>query len=479
MPPEKRAFLAKYGNNYGYNGQIDHIRRTQFPHLKGAKYLDNTGSSVYQKRQIDSVLRNLEENLYGNTHSVNPSSTRTERAVEEARQMILDWFNVNIADYAVIFTAGATGALKLVGETFPWTHDSEFLYMRSDHNSVLGIREYALERGATFDCTDEADLMSRIKPRNVNPKPGRADTAHLFAFPGECNFSGVKYPLSLIDLFHNGTLGSKKGTYYVLLDAAALVPNAPLDLQAHPADFVALSFYKMFGYPSGLGALIARQDALPVLKKTFFSGGTVATAISDDHFHLWQPDVCTRFEDGTLPFLNIMAIKYGFEVLSDFGMDAIKMHTWSLMDYGYEQLKQLVHKNGQHLVEFYGRHDTHNPDLQGPILNFNLHKPNGSYYGYFEVAEVAARRNIHIRSGCACNPGACYGYLHLDNSFVKKVHQGMSTGGEGKQTCHDHLDVVDGRILGSIRVSIGYMNTWEDIQALVDLLREEFLEAAA
>ncbi len=47
----------------------------------------------------------------------------------------------------------------------------------------------------------------------------------------------------------------------VLLDAASHVSTSALDLQASPADFVCLSFYKMFGFPTGLGALLVRNTA--------------------------------------------------------------------------------------------------------------------------------------------------------------------------------------------------------------------------
>jgi molybdenum cofactor sulfurtransferase len=55
--------------------------------------------------------------------------------------------------------------------------------------------------------------------------------------------------------------------YLVLLDAAAYLPAHPLDLARHPADFVAASFYKMFGYPTGLGALVLRTELVPQLRK--------------------------------------------------------------------------------------------------------------------------------------------------------------------------------------------------------------------
>ena len=46
------------------------------------------------------------------------------------------------------------GALKLVGEAFPWQEGSQFVYTQDNHNSVLGIRELALDHGATASCAE-------------------------------------------------------------------------------------------------------------------------------------------------------------------------------------------------------------------------------------------------------------------------------------------------------------------------------------
>jgi selenocysteine lyase/cysteine desulfurase len=64
----------------------------------------------------------------------------------------------------------------------------------------------------------------------------------------------------------------------VLLDAAAYVPTNRLDLDRWQPDFVALSFYKMFGWPSGVGCLLARREALAKLERPWFSGGTIVAA---------------------------------------------------------------------------------------------------------------------------------------------------------------------------------------------------------
>ncbi len=48
----------------------------------------------------------------------------------------------------------AAGALKLLAEAFPWQEGSQFVYTQDNHNSVLGIRELALDQGATATCVE-------------------------------------------------------------------------------------------------------------------------------------------------------------------------------------------------------------------------------------------------------------------------------------------------------------------------------------
>src|SRR5204863_2143767 len=90
----------------------------------------------------------------------------------------------------------------------------------------------------------------------------------LFAYPAQSNFSGVQHPLGWVDL-------TQAAGYDVLLDAAAFVPGNPLDLSAVRPEFVTVSFYKMFGFPTGVGCLLARRDALARLRRPWFSGGTI------------------------------------------------------------------------------------------------------------------------------------------------------------------------------------------------------------
>src|SRR5205085_11716153 len=130
--------------------------------------------------------------------------------------------------------------------------------------------------------------------------------------------SGVQHPLSLV-------AAAQSIGYDVLLDAASYVPAHVLSLRRHPAAFVALSFYKMFGYPTGVGALVARRDALARLRRPWFAGGTVAYASVqlDTHRHR---DGHEAFENGTPDFLAIAALDAGFDVLSDVTMPRLTAH---------------------------------------------------------------------------------------------------------------------------------------------------------
>uniref|UniRef100_A0A2N9F1C9 Aminotransferase class V domain-containing protein n=1 Tax=Fagus sylvatica TaxID=28930 RepID=A0A2N9F1C9_FAGSY len=145
MDAQKEEFLKEFGADYGYpNGPktIDQIRATEFKRLDGLVYLDHAGSTLYSELQMEAVFSELTTNVYGNPHSQSDSSSATCDILREARQQVLDYFNASPKDYKCIFTSGATAALKLVGEAFPWSRQSSFMYTMENHNSVLGIREY-------------------------------------------------------------------------------------------------------------------------------------------------------------------------------------------------------------------------------------------------------------------------------------------------------------------------------------------------
>src|SRR5260370_9505153 len=131
---------------------LDELRVTGYARLDTHKqvYLDYTGGGLYAQRQLREYVELLSDNVFGNPHSTNPASQAMTVLVDRARRAVLDYFKASPEEYVAIFTPNATGALKLVGEAYPFAKDGQYLLTFDNHNSVNGIREFAQAKGAKF-----------------------------------------------------------------------------------------------------------------------------------------------------------------------------------------------------------------------------------------------------------------------------------------------------------------------------------------
>lgn len=82
---------------------------------------------------------------------------------------------------------------------------------------------------------------------------------------------------------------------------------------------------------------------------------------------------------------------------------------------------------------------------------------------------MAGLYNIHLRTGCFCNTGACQQFLNLSNEQIKS---NLSAG----HACGDDVDLIDGKPTGSVRISFGYMSNFADARTFLTFLYECFLE---
>ena len=276
------------------------LRRREFSRLDrdGDVYLDYTGAGLYPESLLSRHSQLLREAVFGNPHSGSPSSVRSTALLERCRHRVLSFFNASPDEYAVIFTANASQALKLVGESYPFGEGDRLLLTFDNHNSVLGIREFARARGASRrstsrSCRPTCGWTSRRSFARWTPARRRAPSASRIPPSPTSRASSTRSSGS--------SLPQARG-WDVLLDAAAFVPTNRLDLGRWHPDFVVMSFYKMFGYPTGVGALLARHSALRRLRRPWFAGGTITVASVQADRHYLAPGG-TGFEDGTANFL--------------------------------------------------------------------------------------------------------------------------------------------------------------------------------
>ncbi|CAG8564604.1 226_t:CDS:2, partial [Paraglomus occultum] len=395
---EKQAFIDEYGDRYGYNGRIDQIREEEYPHLKNGVYLDHAGTTTYSQSTLDNLKADLTANLYGNPHSKSPSSMLTTKKVEAVRNQILNYFDATPGDYQVVFTQNATAAIKLVGELFPWQSErSWFKYSRENHTSVIGLRKLAKKGGADISVLTEAEIETFIEVGGnkcqSKPQDGDEVVYNLFAYPGQCNFSGMKFPINWTKRIKESH-DTETSKVLVLLDAASYVTSSQLSLKDTKSspDFVDISFYKLFGYPTGLGALLIKTELTPIFKKCYFGGGTVSVLLYDADYARFWPSLSETYEDGTINFLNIIALSHAFDAFHKLynSINYVNMHTSALISYLYSQLSAMKHYNGAPVCEVFSSRNFHDPKTQGPILNLNFKKPDGSWVGYVEVEKLAS-----------------------------------------------------------------------------------------
>ena len=403
---------------------ISDVRRREFARLDECDhaYLDYTGAALYPACLVDAHAALLRSAVLGNPHSESGASLASSALLAEARGRVRRFFHAE--DYEICFTLNASGAIRLVAESFAFGPRSDLVLSVDNHNSVNGIREYARRAGAAVRYTP-LDVDGRIDERVLANRSG------LFAFPAQSNFSGAKYSLHLVR-------DAKAAGYAVLLDAASFAATNVLDLRVVSPDFVAVSFYKMFGYPTGVGALLARRDSLSLLRRPWFSGGTVEHVTVREPSHLLRTGA-EAFEDGTVNFLSMAAVSAGLHWLEELSVEQVGLNASGLSRRLASMLTTLRHRGGQPMVRRYGPAD---PAYRGAVVTFNVLDEQGVTVPH-ETVETAAREvRVSVRGGCFCNPGA-----------AEQVGLGF-----GSPTP------------GAVRASLGVANNMRDVERLVDVI---------
>jgi len=434
------------------------LRRREFGRLdaEGHAYLDYTGSALYPRSLVDAHASMLHDGVLGNPHAENPASLASSACIAEARERVLRFLDADPREYVVCFTANATAALGLVAAGYRFGPDAPLVLTADNHNSVNGIREYAFRAGAAVHYLPLDDELRICRPeRSEGPALPRSARG-LFAFPAQSNFSGVKHPLSLVRVAQS--LG-----FRVLLDAAALLPMTRLSLRQIPADFVALSFYKMFGYPTGIGALVARRDALAELQRPWFSGGTVEFVSVQNTMHALRGGE-EGFEDGTANFLGIAAIPAGLDYLERIGMANIECHATGLAIQLIDALTSARHRNGRALAVIYGPKDGGN---RGATVAFNVLDDTGAVVPYALVEQAARDARVSVRGGCFCNPGASEAAFGFPADETARCLTSTKTEG---WTLERFGECMRGYPVGAVRASFGAPSNAWDLRRLMDVV---------
>ncbi|MEO8448414.1 MAG: aminotransferase class V-fold PLP-dependent enzyme [Gemmatimonadota bacterium] len=420
----------------------------------GLTYLDYTGATPHPVSLIRTDSRRLEGAILGNPHSEHLASRHATRDLEAAREAILAFLNADPLEYAVVLTPNASGGCRLVGEAYPWGPNQPLVLGLDNHNSVNGMAEFARRRGAPVRVVP---LDAELRMAGALEALGETDGGGgLVAFPAQSNFSGVRHPLSLI-------AAAQSSGYRVLLDAAAFLPTASLDLALVHPDYVALSIYKIAGYPTGIGALVVRHDALASLERPWFAGGTVDWVSVGLGRHRLRSGV-ERFEDGTPPFLAAGAVPEALAVVTAADRPRLGRYLVTLSTRLLEGLTALRHGDGRTAVTVHGPQTTVD---RGATVALTLHGADGRSLPYWAVEEAARNRGLAVRGGCFCNPGCAERAFGMHPALVAPCFEAL-----GEEFTIPKFAACFGGPVGAVRVSLGLGSISADVERTLSFIAE-------
>ena len=488
----------------------------------GLIYCDYNGCPPVSSRLIKSCAKALESTVLGNPHSNGnfaSSSSSSDTIIRESRNLVLKHFNApEFGEYSCVFAnGGATSALQLVGDAFFSSDGKDGLsYAEDNHTSVLGLRNLVWSRGGDVFVLREGesgwtsvkvnDRGAKVKTRKkwfTNKNRGSRDRKHLLAYADESNFHGngvreANVKRKIEEIRRGGA------ECFTVLDASKSAAMCPINLknvekELRP-DFIVASAYKIFGYPTGVGFLLVSNRAMKMLEKNgnmnhkVFGGGTAKAIDASTNFFVAKENA-SGLERGTLPFQQIAALPKCFEWYRSIGgSETIRINAGHVGEVLASGLWNLRHANGKPVVEIYGsqwRHLAEHLKVQSDYddryekltfdgrkivslstVAFNVLNDDGTHVGYSKVERALASRNIVVRTGCCCNPGACESIRKkkIENR-VKKLYET-----KGK-VCGDDMgvDATDGEPLGCVRASFGYASRVSDAKAMIETIEREFV----
>lgn len=409
---------------------IDRIR-ADFPILKRTMngypldYLDSCATALKPQPVIDEVVRYytyLGANAQRGDYEM---SSQVDFALDQARKTVQKFINAARKE-EIVFTSGTTESLNLLALMITNQMLSEgdaILTAETEHaSSILPWQQagYAKKIPVNFI---EVDEDGRITAENVARAFEKFPNTKVVMFAQVSNVLGFTAPIRDI-----ARIAHEHGALMVV-DGAQSVAHQVIDVQDMDCDFFCFSGHKLCG-PSGEGVLYGKFELLEKLHPVFYGGESNARfARSCESLILKRTPF--KYESGTMPIEGILGMAVAMRYLQSIGLDDIHAYEWELKQYFLKQAEEKLKDK----VKIY------NPKSEGGIITFNVFD-KGQLIFPQDLASFLSSKGIAVRSG---------------------------------QHCAKLMGEILG-VPGTVRASIYFYNSYEDIDRLVDALQEATVE---
>lgn len=411
----------------------DHIEeiRADFPILKREMngypldYLDSSATTLKPKCVIDEVVRYYTY-LGANAHRGDyEMSAQVDYAYEKARQTTADFIHAAKKE-EIIFTSGSTESLNMLALmiTNQWLKEGDvILSTELEHaSSILPWQQAGYDKKIPVNFI-EVTKEGRITPENLEKAFQENPNTKVVMLAQVSNVLGYVAPIKeLAKIAHDhGAL--------IVVDGAQSVAHMPVDVQDMDCDFFCFSGHKLCG-PTGIGVLYGKFDLLEKLHPLFYGGESNARFYKTCE-SLVLKRTPFKFESGTMPIEGALGMASAMRYLKGLGLEDIHRYEVDLKHYflkkADEELKDKV--------------KIYNAGAEGGIITFNVYDKDQLIFPQ-DLASYLSSKGIAVRSG-------------------------------------QHCAKLTGEILGisgTVRASIYFYNTYDDIDRLIDALKEASIE---
>lgn len=386
------------------------MHREDFPMLnQDIIYLDN-GATTFKPQCVIDKMNEYYEKYSANAHRGDYSiSYKVDVEYENARKIVAEFIGADTDE--IVFTSGDTASLNYIATGFfdnLLEPGDEIIITNAEHASnVLPWFRLANKHNLKINYIP---LDSNLHVTVENLKTVVTPKTKVIAIAEITNVVGDVRPIKEItDFAHENNI-------FVVVDGAQSVPHKSVNVKETGIDFLAFSGHKMCG-PTGIGVLYAKRELLSNIEPLILGGGMNESFDNENEIYL--KEIPHRLEAGTPNIAGAIGLGEAVKYLSNIGMDKIAIYEQKLKEYLTNKLKQIPYIN---IV---------NEEADSGIVAFNVE-------GIFsqDVAYYLNKYNICVRAGNHCA------------KILKK-----SIG-----------------VKNTVRVSLYFYNTYEELDALVELL---------
>ena len=341
-------------------------------------FLDSAASSQKPVHVLDAMMR-IYRTSYANVHrGAYTLSQESTEAYEEARRKVARFLNAT-TDEEVIFTRSATAAMNQFA--YGWglntlkPGDRVLTSVMEHHANIVPWHIIARHTGAELAYID---LTDDFRIDLAGARDCFDERVKIVALSGMSNVLGTMPPITDI-----ARMAHDVGAV-MLVDGAQMVPHSPVDVQTLGADFLAFSGHKMLG-PTGIGVLWGRRELLEEMEPAEGGGEMIRDVRLFES--TWAP-VPHKFEAGTPPFVEAIALGAAIDYLSGIGMDSVLEHDRELTAYALERLVEVPNLSIQ------GPTDTTD---RGGAISFDIPGIHAH-----DVATILDEQGVAVRAGHHC-----------------------------------------------------------------------------